>query len=110
MTSFEKQQPRSVFISAGDKSFKAGIEIGNNPYHESPFREAWARGFSEASDRFFGTTFRKKNATKFIPNRRSSSFPVSRTASQPRPAISLGKANYFNNKNRTAIQGVIPCR
>jgi hypothetical protein len=97
MTSFEKKQPRSTFIGAGEKAFRMGILPGNNPYTETPYKEFWMRGYTQAQDKFFGTTQRKRTFAKHV----QSVGRGNRTPPADRPVISLGKITHFNRKHQT---------
>ena len=101
MTPFEKKQPRSTFIGAGEKAFRMVILPGNNPYTETPFKEFWMRGYTQAQDKFFGTTQRKRT---FAPGNKQHIGRGNRTPpSNPviRSVISLGKITHFNRKHQT---------
>jgi hypothetical protein len=107
MTPFEKKQPRITFIGAGEKAFRMGILPGNNPYTLTPFKEFWMRGYTQAQDKFFGTTQRKRPFDPSAPRKFARNGPQDRTVAanaaerNSRPVISLGRIEHFNRRHQT---------
>lgn len=52
MTPFEKLQPGPIFFQAGEHAYMLGIDLQDNPYRVSPFKDLWEIGWTRTKEKF----------------------------------------------------------